>query len=499
MLVLAFPAFDIEWLAWVALVPLFFALEGAAPRKAFFLAYLAGLVFFAGALYWLIHVTLPGMVAAALYLALYFGCFGLFVSYASAKQRRGRYELLFILPSAWVAIEWVRAHALTGFGWALLGHSQSFTPVVIQIADMTGAYGVSFVILLVNLAMYLTAREFALRRYDTRIAGVALLVVFVALSYGIIRMKSVFTGETARVAVVQGNISQQRKWDSSFREEIVRTYERLTRLAAAERPDLIVWPETSVPGFLGSEKDLASRVGALAVSAGTPILAGTVREGVDGAYYNSASLVSPEGAITRTYDKVHLVPFGEYIPFKKAFSFVEKFAPVPIGDCSPGRERTVFDFFVRRGGGDDGSNWALTKKIKFSCLVCFEDIFPALAREMVRAGAGFLVVITNDAWYKRSSAPLQHLQGSIFRAVENRVNVVRAANTGVSCFVDQLGRVGGIVSAGTDIFVDGYAVRDITLNRPRTFYTMYGDLFAYACMAVAVAGLMTKRRRSHGP
>lgn len=496
LLVLTFPDFNFEWLAWVALVPLFFAIDGQSPRRAFFLSYLSGVAFFLGTLYWLIHVTLPGMIVVALYLALYFGAFGAAASVFSRMTTS--FFSLAAIPAAWVVIEWARAHLLTGFGWALLGHSQSFTPVVIQIADITGAYGVSFLIVLVNAALFITIKDWRAGRRGTGAIAVALLFVFIALAYGIVRTKNVFTGRTFRVAVVQGNIPQERKWDAAYREEILRTYGELTKEAAAGGADLIVWPETAVPGFLESDKDIFDRVTGLARDAGTPILLGTVREDAGGDYYNSACLISADGKIDQVYDKVHLVPFGEYIPFKKALAFVEKFAPVPIGDCSAGRELTVFTMFVRKGGGASvsaggGVNWKLLKKVKFACLVCFEDIFPDLAREFVKRGAGFLVVITNDAWYKRSGAQSQHAQNSIFRAVENRVNVVRAANTGLSCFIDQQGRVHDPVAAGGDMYVSGFRARDIVLNRARTWYTLYGDVFVGLCAAIALAGLLKRR------
>ena len=199
--------------------------------------------------------------------------------------------------------------------------------------------------------------------------------------------------------------------------------------------------------------------------------------------HNSALLFSGDGRVVDKYDKIHLVPFGEYVPFKKVLSFVEKFARSPIGDFSAGKKCTVFKFFVERRSGDDSQAWKLLKKVKFSCLICFEDIFPGLTRQFVKNGAVFLVNITNDAWFGRSSAPYQHAQCSVFRAVENRVNVIRAANTGLSCFIDQKGRIADKVeSGGKDLFIDGYRVRDITLTQTRTFYTAYGDVFVYVCI-----------------
>lgn len=481
LLILSFPGFNLWLLAWVAFIPLFFAIEGQGPLKAFLLSYLTGVLFFFGTIWWLVHVTLPGMIFAVLYLALYFGLFGLLLRYPIPHTL---YPLLFFAPSAWVGLEWIRSAGIFGFGWVLLGHSQSFNLPIIQIADITGVYGVSFLIIMVNAALYMVAKDLARREYRFEPLMIAALVILLTLRYGYIRLNNVFTGQPLKVAIVQGNIPQDRKWDSNFREDILGTYESLTVEAAKEKPDLIVWPETSVPGFLESERDLLERVRGLASNIGTPLLVGTVRE-EGGGYYNSAVLFSEEGRPVERYDKIHLVPFGEYIPFKKIFSFVEKFAPVPIGDCTAGRDYRVFDFFIERGDVGNGSGWKMLKKVRFSALICFEDIFPSLSREFIKSGAGFLVNITNDAWYKETAAPFQHAQSSVFRAVEFRTNVIRAANTGLSCFIDQKGRISDTVESGGNIFVSGFRTREIILSRAGTPYMRYGDIFACLCMTYA--------------
>jgi len=494
LLILSFPNFNLSFLAWIALVPLLFAIEGRTPREAFRLAYICGAVFFLGTIYWLIHVTLPGMIAVALFLALYFGLFGFALNYVLPITD---YQLLFFIPALWVGIEWLRSHLLGGFGWALLAHSQSNALAVIQISDITGAYGTSFLVILVNAAIYITIKDMKKKTVRTiPCLAAAVLVLYISVAYGIVRMKNVFTGETLKVSVVQGNIPQKEKWDPDLSGRILDKYERLTNEAAKDRPDLIVWPETSVPGFLETERNLSDRMKSLAVSSGTHVLVGVPRE--EDSYlrlYNSAVLFSDEGRVVDRYDKMHLVPFGEYVPFKRFLSFVEKFAKSPIGDFSPGKEYRVFKFFIERKFGSADAAWKLLKKAKFSCLICFEDIFPDLTRQFVKNGAVFLVNITNDAWFGRSSAPYQHMQCSVFRAVENRVNVIRAANTGISCFIDQKGRVTDMVeSGGKPIFVDGYKTRDITLTPTRTFYTVHGDIFAYLCMLYTGLYLWIKRR-----
>lgn len=475
-------------------MPLLIALENKTPREAFGLAYLCGAVFFLGTIYWLIHVTLPGMIGVALFYALYFGLFGFALSYA---LRITHYGLLFFIPAVWVAIEWLRSNLLSGFGWALLGYSQSSALPVIQISDITGVYGTSFLVMLVNAAIFITIKDMKAKRTRTiPCLAVAVLVFYVSVAYGTVRMKNIFTGEQLKVSVIQGNIPQDEKWDPAFSGKILDKYERLTKEAAKDKPDLIVWPEASVPGFLEMERALLDRMRALAISAGTHILVGAPRE--EDSYarlYNSAILFSEEGRVVDTYDKMHLVPFGEYVPFKKLLSFVQKFAKTAIGDFSPGKEYKVFKFFIERKMSDKETTWKLLKKAKFSSLICFEDIFPDLTRRFVKNGAVFLVNITNDAWFGKTSAPYQHMQCSVFRAVENRVNVIRAANTGISCFIDQKGRVTGMVeSGGQPLFVDGFKTSEITLTQTRTFYTVYGDIFAYLCMLYAGLYLWFKRR-----
>lgn len=480
LLILSFPGFNIWILAWVGLVPLLFAIKDETPLKAFLLSYLTGLLFFFGTIYWLIHVTLLGMLAAVVILAGYFGLFGLLMAYRPPKKPL---YLLFFVPAAWVATEWLRSNLFTGFGWALIGHSQSQNLPVIQIADIFGAYGVSFLLVTANAAIYLLLKKGRLAEDLEIPILITLILVLLAFGYGYYRLNNIFTGEKMRVAVIQGNIPQVKKWDAAYREEILSRYERLTMEAGNDAADLIVWPETSVPGVLEGERRLLERMKRLCAEVKTPLFLGTIREDRKGphVYYNSATLLLPDGRVKGSYDKIHLVPFGEYVPLKGIFGFVEKIAPAPIGDVSRGKEYTVFSVPIERETRSDYASWRLIKRAKFSALICFEDVFPELSREFVRHGARFLVNITNDAWYKETPAAYQHAQSSVFRAVENRTNVVRAANTGFSCFIDQKGRVvKSVEKDGANLSVDGFASHDIVLANTRTFYTVYGDTIVYA-------------------
>lgn len=487
LLILSFPGFNLWILAWAALIPLFFALEDCKPLKAFLISYLTGFIFFSGTIYWLIHVTLPGMIFVAAYLAVYFGLFGLIVNFVM----RAKSDYAFgVFAAAWVALEWIRSHALTGFGWANLGYSQSFNLPIIQIADIFGVYGVSFLIVLFNAAVYTAIKNF--RKKDQFFVPIAMTAVLItiALGYGIYRLNNVFTGEKLKVAVVQGNIPQDKKWDESFAATIMERYGALTRSCAKDKPDLIIWPETSVPGFVENEPDLLERVRALAMEANAPLLVGAPRyEKTERGehYYNSAFLFLKDGSLAGHYDKMHLVPFGEYVPLKDLFFFVHRFARRPIGDFVGGEQFTVLKFMLERSIKDKDRNWKLVKKVGLGCLICFEDIFPELASGLVKNNAGLLVNMTNDAWFGLSSAAYQHAQASIFRAVENRVNVIRAANTGLSCFVDQKGRIIAKVSnEGKDLFVDGFKSCEIVLSRTRTIYNVYGDILPYLCIFFTV-------------
>lgn len=513
LLILSFPPFNIWILAWIAFVPLFFSLEGQRPSKAFFLSYITGFLFFLGTIYWLIHVTLPGMATVVAYLALYFGLFGLLARFTIHDSRSTALKILLATPALWVTLEWLRSHVLTGFGWNLLGYSQSFNLPIIQIADLFGAYGVSFLIIMLNAVIYITMKNFKQRK-DTYIPIILASVILMAASgYGMFRLNNIFTGEKLRVSIVQGNIPQDKKWDENFADIILARYEDLTKRSTMGKDvDLVIWPETSVPGFIrqsdaarsdtiegedaGDERALLLRIKKLAVQTQTPLLVGAPsyeksKEGYT--CYNSVFLFLKDGSVAGRYDKLHLVPFGEYVPFKNILFFVHRLAPRPIGDFVAGKDFTVLRFPVERKVKDPSYSWKMKKMVRLAALICFEDIFSGIAGKFAGNNTDFLVNITNDGWFGKSGAAYQHAQASVFRAVENRINVLRAANTGMSCFIDQKGQIISRVSEdGKELFVEGFKICDIILSRTRTFYTTYGDAFAYMCVFFTVF-IMIKR------
>ncbi len=492
LLIVSFPRGNISLLAWVAFIPLYFALRSASIPGSFFLSYLTGFAFWITNIFWLSHVTFAGMLALVFFLAGYFGVFGLgirlFVLHSRKQQEGLSLKDVLCAASFWVVLEYARSHfPILAFPWALLGYSQSRQLPVIQIADITGVWGVSFLVMLVNAGIYAVVSSHRPLRQGVRNFSLAALCVCIVLGYGYLRLHQgpwKKQGEPFAVSVIQGNIPQELKWDAQARDFIMNTYQHLTREAMRDNPQLIIWPEAAIPAVLEEEPLLFLQIKELARQVHTPLLVGAVRM-ADNRYYNTALLLSAEGGMLEEYRKVHLVPFGEYIPFRTAFPFLE--AIVPIGDFTAGGQYVLFAFSLNEGKPPH----------TFASLICFEDVFPELSRRFVRKGAGLLVNITNDAWFKKTASPYQHMQGSVFRAVENRRYVIRAANTGVSGFISPTGEVIDTVKdeKGMDIFVPGYKTHKVhCIGNYLSFYTVTGDWFVVICFLFCLAGIVRVSR-----
>lgn len=478
LLSLPFLSSNLSLFVWVGFIPLFFALKDKNKAQAFMFAYFTGIVFWAITIYWLIHVTLFGQILLVLYLAVYFGIFGLLYSCTLYPAR----YVLFI-PSLWVILEYARSHFLTGFPWALLGYSQYKNLVVIQIADVTGVWGVTFLIILVNVSIY---RFIIGRKSLTAVKPALLPVLFITitLAYGINKIYSkptVYNSKKIKISVIQGNIPQELKWDPSARDLIMQNYFELTSRAAKDNPDLIIWPEAALPVVLEEEPEYYMKLRQYLKTINKPLLFGSVTL-KDNFYYNSALLLSGDARLLNQYDKLHLVPFGEYIPFRNTLRFLDTIAP--IGDITRGKDYTIF----KLPGFPIG----------FGVLICFEDVFPELARSFVSRGAGFLVNITNDAWFGKTPEAYQHLAASVFRAVENRVYLARCANTGVSVFISPLGKIVSGISdgKGNNIFIPGYCTDSLRLaNDKPSFYNLYGDIFPLVCFLFFFYVIVFKNRK----
>jgi apolipoprotein N-acyltransferase len=491
LLILAFPKFNLEILAWGAFIPWLWAIKKKSPLQAAYLGLIAGFVFFTGLLYWIYVVLteyghLPGpvsiffLIVLTAYLALYFSAFGFLLRWAADKIDLP--ETLFA-PPLWVSLEYLRGILFSGFPWGLLGYSQFLTLPMVQISDITGIYGVSFIIVLVNVSLYrMVSASFdhgwkpALK--ELLAAGFILAMTGLYGEWRLIDLdKKAKNEKSFIVALVQGNIRQDIKWDPQFQEETVKIYTELTHQVKSQHPDLIIWPETATPFFFQDSFLFQSRILELSRQMGVPLLFGAPafdRDGPKIKYFNSAFLISPEKKILGRYDKVHLVPFGEYAPLSGVLGFTRDIIGA-IGDFTPGA-----------GVHPLNLPWG-----KFGVLICYEAIFPDLTRRFVERGSQFLVNVTNDAWFGRTAAPHQHLSMATLRAVENRVPIARAANTGISAVIDS----GGRVVQATDLFTREFLSGKIIINKSRTFYTEFGDLFTYLCVGFTLLFFIFIRRK----
>jgi apolipoprotein N-acyltransferase len=486
LLALAFPRPDLSWLAWIGLVPLL----GVMDRHPFRSGFVAGCAFFGLVLYWLNIVmttygrmhplfSLVAYVLLVAYLALFFGV----ATWAVCRFREQLgLSYLLTLPGVWVVLEFLRSFLLTGFPWASLGYSQQNREVLLQVADLFGVHGLSFLLVFVNVLVFqlwqcLRRRGLQPLSRSGLVAG--LLLVVAAHAYGSWRLGQSAdpTAPTLEVALIQGNIDQSVKWDPAYQQKTVDIYRELSREAAADgAPDLIVWPESATPFYFQEPGSLSAQVTEVPRAGGGHLLFGSpAYEAGLGSYryLNSAFLLSPEGVVLGRSDKVHLVPFGEYVPLGRFLPFINKLVS-GIGDFSPG---TVNPLPM----GD----------AKVGVLVCFEAIFPELARDYARGGSGLLVNITNDAWFGRSSAPYQHLAMTRFRAVENRLWVARAANTGISALIDPKGRI----VARSELFTPAVVRGQVVLGGETTLYQRIGELPALLLCALAGYWLLRTRRR----
>jgi apolipoprotein N-acyltransferase len=480
LLTLSFPIYSLGPAAWGALVPIFVVVQSSQPTTCFKLGWFTGLVHGSTLLYWIVFVVnhygnLPFVASIAVcfllvaYLALYPG---LFCAGLSWLRTRGLPWLL-VAPFLWVALELGRGWLFGGFPWENLGYSQYRFLFLIQIADLTGVAGISFLLVVVNALVFqgfvnLTQRG----KIPSAILPVTLAAAILLGQYGYGRWR-LSTLETSSppsitVSLIQGNIPQEMKWEPAFQQATLERYLQLTRRAVErDHPQLVIWPETATPFYFLGEGEL-SRVLILEVrSLQTPLLFGSPavrRQGDRLRFYNRAYLLDERGRVGGYYDKRHLVPFGEYVPLQGVLFFVHRLVEA-TGDFAAGDRPVVINLAAARSG----------------ILICYEAIFPELSRDLVRHGANLLVNITNDAWFGRTSAPYQHLSMAVLRTVELRVPMARAANTGISALIDPSGRI----LQETGLFEEASLTGSLTLGSGQTFYCRHGEWLALGCLLVS--------------
>lgn len=495
MLALAFPKFDLNLLAWVGLIPLFLALEGQSLPRVFGYSLLQGLALFIGGLYWAViplHsfagtsllVAIGPMLLLSLVEALYST---VALTVAALINRRLRLPWLLTLPITWTAAEWLRSFFPVGFPWNLLGYAAYRNLSLIQFAEFTGVYGISALIVFFNAVLY-TVLTGPPRTHRLKVWSLSALT---AMMVGAVLFGSFRMGQLARlkprgtltVAMVQGDIPQSIKWDPAFRPNSFKVYVTQSQAAARHHPDVIIWPEAAAafyvqptalyPPMLADDAAYRQRLLELARQIDLPILFGAPAFGITGGEVNSfnrAYLVSGQGQIVDYYDKIDLAPFAEYVPGREFFGYFVNKIVVGLGEFQPGRRQTLFD----------------VAGAKLGVLICYEGIFPDLARRAVKEGADVLVNITNDAWYGDSSAPYQLLAMSALRAAETHTPMVRVANTGISAVIEP----DGAIIDRTRLFTRGTEIESVPWHHVATLYTAMGDWFAQSCFALMLIGLM---------
>lgn len=474
---LAFHPLRLHLLAWIGLVPLFFAIDREKPSATFRYGLVFGFLFSLFSLFWIIFLQIPGnikalMIFGMLLMFLYLGLWwavGLLIA-----NRVG----LWFLPLIIAGLEWVKGLGETGFPWLSLGYSQARYPLVIQQASVYGVFGVSFWLVLLNIAFF----KF-LQTRGTRYMVALALIVAIPLGYGLIRMPAVSTAGFT-VGIVQPNLDPNLKYSRGERGEAFqklldgsRQCDRIARDSFGASCDLILWPESATPVLIKSPNEYQRSLFNLVDELNTPILAGSaIIDHKRHEIYNGAVLVEPGHKIDQEYRKIHLVPFGEHIPFDR---YIPLFRKIDLGegDYSPGSEYTVFR----------------SRGVPFACLICFESIFPELARGFVRRGARLLLNITNDGWFGRISGPQQHNDMAILRAVENSVPLARSSNTGVSMVVDSYGRV----LTATPLFTEATVVRRLPLGTGRTVYGLIGDILPILGLLLSPILLIRSMVRRH--
>ncbi len=493
LLILSFPSFNLYALGWISLIPLLIALQATYSWKSAFLhGYLTGAIFFLGLIYWIallypfanILLTTFACLLLAGYLAVYFGIFSALLHGLPWKFGL---SFIFIVPAIWIGLEWVRSWFLTGFPWGSMGYTQWNNLPAIQIASITGVHGVSFIVVLLNatiadiLRTYLAWKESA-SRFTSHVSRlIPIAIVIVCLAYGAHTLSKPVDsppapplaggeGGSIKIALAPGNVPQLEKWDTAYWSQIFERYMNLVKAADAEAPALIVLPETALRGeiFVLEGNVYIKKLKEILANQQIYLLTGLADYTTAPKIYNSVYLLAPTSKRLGSYSKIHLVPFGEYVPITR---HLPNFIQLSSG-FEPGKSIDLFPI-------------PHTKNSQMGVVICFESVFPDLFRKFVKKGASAMGILTNDAWFDGTAAPEQHLAMAPFRAVENRVTVFRCANGGISCIIDALGRITTQPIQAND--TENFLVGRIPLtNHGGTVYTRYGDWFPILCFLVSV-------------
>jgi apolipoprotein N-acyltransferase len=453
-----------SFLIWCSFIPLFYVIEKSSLKGAFFHSFLCGIVFFLTVLFWVGYVTKLGLIVLILYVSLYWGVFG----YAARICFSGPFKFLTI-PSCWIILEFLRENIWAGFGWGLLGYSQHGNSLLIQSADILGVKFISGLIILSNMVMCAVIKKRSLRLKEL---VVLLGVIAMTVVYSHHRIETLKPVSSLRLSLIQTNIPQSLKWEKSYFATTLATLKRLAQQSVDNT--LVICPEASYPFVIREETRHAFQQFFKEVE--RDIVVGAIEE-KEKKFYNAAIFLDSKGNIKRRYYKINLVPFGEYVPGRSLFRFISVLNM--MGDISCGEAQSVFEYAGKR----------------FSVLICFEDLFPLLVREFSKT-TDFLINITNDAWFLGEPQATQHLAIMKLRAIENRISIVRVANTGITGWVSFRGEESLFESEGRATFFAGVFDSEVPLNQGRSFYTLFPDIIiVWAVLVLLIAFLWGRKNK----
>jgi len=468
-LIFSFPPFPTGFFALVALVPFFFYAEGKALKELFRAGYLVGLIWSAGTIFWIGHATVIGVIGAIIWVSFYFAFFALL--YGWIDQKIGK-AAIWTAPFIWVSLELLASVGSLAFPWNSLANTQTYYPVLIQYISVTGMYGISLWIVFFNVLVYALIKNLRYKQKKIVFSTLIIILIVLPILYNLFISRQEFNGkERVKISLIQGNIDPYKKWTSGFINENFYIYRDLTLDVSITNPDLIVWPETAAPCYLRSHNYYRNFMFNLVNNITIPILTGTIdykqTDTDEVRRYNSVFLFKPELNKIESYNKIHLVPFSERVPLVDKLPFLYNLAKIDlnIGDYFPGDSATVFEM---RNDNDSSC-------VKFSVGICYDSVFPYLNRRFVRNGAQFIIIITNDGWFGTLSGPYQHARIAVLRAIENRVWIVRCANTGISEFIDPFGRI----VKKTKLSERAILTQSIYVNNNKTLFTTHGNYFIY--------------------
>ena len=470
-LILAFPPLPFGFVATVVLIPFFFFLRDKRLSSVLTGGYLIGLIWGSGTIYWIGWATIGGLFGALLIFASYFCLFSLVQFFL--VQLWGEKSLL-AAPFLWTGIEMLSSLGPMGFPWNLMAHTQSYYLTMIQYADLFGVYAVSFWVVSMNVIIYFIIIHLKKRQLVQKWILCLVFFVLVPLGYGQYKLTRPLDNDPKiNVSLVQGNIDPYQKWDAGFLDSNFSVYARLTRQAFASDPELIIWPETATACYIRYRVPYFQKIKLQVDSMNVPLLTGTQdfewinKDKLN--RYNSAFLIRPNHWQVDRYHKIHPVPFSERVPLGDTFpfwyNFLDKVLDLSVGNYAVGDSIVVFQFIPK----------SLKKPVRFSVVICYESVFPYLVRKFIRQGAQFLVIITNDGWFGKTSGPFQHARIAVFRAIENRIWIARCANTGISAFIDPYGRTYNVSNIYQEAVINSF----ISVKKQVTFFTKCGFVFPW--------------------